>query len=505
MGLTHYEILGVSPTATTNEINKAYRKISKNYHPDAAEGANNAAIFREATIARDILIDKEQRRSYDERQARGEVDDSSGAEYDSYAPNAGNSRSEQSTYSAKPKKVRSGRLLAIALGSAIVGLLLRLFGNTVGLSFLTSIGNTITSFFFYFLIAYWFVPRQKAEHAFNWAASKCAILHVTMASKRAESSSKVGTEETESTEEAAVKIFSSSSKKRLIPVVLLAALVAAGITIYAVTKLGNRAIVSTSTTTTTSIALAAIVNPSLNISPSPVYWSSNPCSVASSSCINPCFFGTPLRIAALNSMNCTTYVQRAVNNARQTLGLSDINRPSNWYDLSPEEQLFVLVNIDRLSYGYPPYVGLNANLSQQARLAAERRILDFQSVPGFRKIPMRPVGLSIADPLNAFAIDFDFMYADGAKGGPNSAANEFCKTGLESSCWYGRDMILGSDPKEPGSGVGTGCTNCEVGAARVIVKGKAVWTVVIAKPNSTTPTATFLWANEVQYFVYGPP
>ena len=30
-----YEVLGISPTATDEEVKKAYRKLSRMYHPDA--------------------------------------------------------------------------------------------------------------------------------------------------------------------------------------------------------------------------------------------------------------------------------------------------------------------------------------------------------------------------------------------------------------------------------------------------------------------------------------
>ena len=38
-----YQVLGVSPTATDDEVKKAYRKLCKIYHPDANVGKPDAA------------------------------------------------------------------------------------------------------------------------------------------------------------------------------------------------------------------------------------------------------------------------------------------------------------------------------------------------------------------------------------------------------------------------------------------------------------------------------
>lgn len=63
----YYEVLGVSRTATDEEIKKAYRQLAKKYHPDANPGDKNAeAKFKEASEAYAILSDPEKRRQYDQ-------------------------------------------------------------------------------------------------------------------------------------------------------------------------------------------------------------------------------------------------------------------------------------------------------------------------------------------------------------------------------------------------------------------------------------------------------
>jgi DnaJ-class molecular chaperone len=83
---TPYEVLGVKPTATADEIRKAYRKLAKELHPDLNPGKPAAeARFKAVAAANDLLSDPEKRARYD----RGEIDES-GAERPrySYRPHA---------------------------------------------------------------------------------------------------------------------------------------------------------------------------------------------------------------------------------------------------------------------------------------------------------------------------------------------------------------------------------------------------------------------------------
>lgn len=71
-----YAALGLTKTATSNEIKKAYRKIARTSHPDLnPEDPAAEARFKDAGRAYDLLKDPEQRRRFD----AGEIDDS-GAE-----------------------------------------------------------------------------------------------------------------------------------------------------------------------------------------------------------------------------------------------------------------------------------------------------------------------------------------------------------------------------------------------------------------------------------------
>src|SRR6266436_6043329 len=60
-----YAILGVSKTATADEIKKTYRKLAMQYHPDRNPGPEGEDKFKEIGEAYSVLSDKEKRAEYD--------------------------------------------------------------------------------------------------------------------------------------------------------------------------------------------------------------------------------------------------------------------------------------------------------------------------------------------------------------------------------------------------------------------------------------------------------
>src|SRR5262249_60676104 len=63
----YYAVLGVESSASDKELSRAFKKLAKQYHPDANQGNKEAEErFKDISAAYDVLGDKEKRAEYDE-------------------------------------------------------------------------------------------------------------------------------------------------------------------------------------------------------------------------------------------------------------------------------------------------------------------------------------------------------------------------------------------------------------------------------------------------------
>ena len=253
-------------------------------------------------------------------------------------------------------------------------------------------------------------------------------------------------------------------------------------------------------------------NPAFNLAPTPNFLSSGACHASSSAtpCSNPCvrmtgprqsqriafpsFSGTP---------SCTQFVLRALNVARASEDLPAIVLPTNWYRLKPQEQLFVIVDLERTARGLPPYLGLNRRLHAEAQSSAVN-LSDPTFAKGFAAgldaEGVRGMGGTMSTGYSTLEADYIWMYEDGWGGSSSLTPNVACTGAGALGCWGHRDQLLGYDGTY-NFGVGLHCSTCEMGTGFAVVDGTGSFTSLIELPAGSPPPMYFTWAKNVAPFL----
>src|SRR5207342_88256 len=94
MAKDYYATLGISKTASPEEIQKAYRKLARKYHPDMnPDDATAKKKFQEVQSAFEVLSDADKRKRYDQF----------GSDFDSMGARGGDPRGWRYTPGAGPQ------------------------------------------------------------------------------------------------------------------------------------------------------------------------------------------------------------------------------------------------------------------------------------------------------------------------------------------------------------------------------------------------------------------
>ncbi|MHB1973749.1 MAG: hypothetical protein ACYCR4_05605 [Acidimicrobiales bacterium] len=259
-------------------------------------------------------------------------------------------------------------------------------------------------------------------------------------------------------------------------------------------------------------------NPSYNIATPPLALGTGSCTGEEvggvvGGCASPCYPSVRIQpngdwlFPLADTRACTELALAAINAAQAAEHLPPVVLPANYYSLDVSEQLFVLANLERVTRGIPPLVGLVPYLDDVATLGAradEDPFLahldynahygDWQSGPIVMANHLEG-GTSIWDggdstPASAM---FGWMYDDGWGGSVKATTNFDCTSAHASGCWGHRDAILGA-------GLGPGCTTCVAGAGYASGVPPTSWTTsyaMIFVDPVNSPKMSFTWNANV--------
>ncbi len=189
-----------------------------------------------------------------------------------------------------------------------------------------------------------------------------------------------------------------------------------------------------------------------------------------------------------DSAGCTQALLAEIDYGLATEGLAPMTLPSNWASLSVPEQIFVVVDLERVARGLQPFLGLNFAWDVDAQVGAFDNT-DPPAPTGNPWIATEWAG-GAGDFHSALEADFVWMYDDGV-GSPNIDCGSVGATG----CWIHRNNILSE-----GS-----CTTCIVGAGFSVVDGVSSMAAVFVEPTNPGALLAFTWAGDVVPFLGRPP
>ncbi|HTX63777.1 MAG TPA: hypothetical protein VMD28_09060 [Acidimicrobiales bacterium] len=187
-----------------------------------------------------------------------------------------------------------------------------------------------------------------------------------------------------------------------------------------------------------AVPAASLSRPSENVPPLPAYTFEAGGNYSSTTSL-PCWtVGASAWIPELDSQ-CVAAEVAATDNARGDEGLPPMSLPSDYASLTPEEQLFVLADIERVSRGEQPAVGLSPLLDTYAEAGADTGDDPQFSFSAIASSDWWGSNV-VSGALNALDANYTWMYEDGYGG-----YNVDCTSPTSVGCWGHRANVLTSD------------------------------------------------------------
>jgi len=190
---------------------------------------------------------------------------------------------------------------------------------------------------------------------------------------------------------------------------------------------------------------------------------------------------------------CSTAALAATDRAQHAEGLPSIVLPSNFSALSVPEQLMVLVDIERVSRGEAPVIGVSARANAFAQLAARRNTDPLLPTSGGVAGATDAWSANYAAGVNALDANYEWMYTDGWDG--QRTFNYACTGPRAPGCWGHRDNILANASRMP-------CylTSCSMVMGAGFVPngagdGYSSFTELFVQVSSVVPALYYTWSE----------
>jgi hypothetical protein len=195
-----------------------------------------------------------------------------------------------------------------------------------------------------------------------------------------------------------------------------------------------------------------------------------------------------------DSPGCLAAALAAINHAHALEGVRPMVLPSGFAKMSTPEQLFVVVDLERVDRGLPPFPGLTSALNRNAKFGAE----DAGDPPDAGRRYALDDSEWAGGSVNGLDADYGWMYNDGYNSG-----NLDCAHPDDAGCWGHRKGILDDFGTGPGLVMGAAVATSsdthsgDVGGTSMAVTLAATdtpphsYTVTWAQVAATLPAGTF--------------
>jgi hypothetical protein len=188
---------------------------------------------------------------------------------------------------------------------------------------------------------------------------------------------------------------------------------------------------------------------------------------------------------------CISESVAAIEHARRREGLPDpaLHLPRGYRSLTRAEQLFVVINLERVDRGLRPIAGMVPSLDHAATLAAVAGVDPSPAVAFLRGLGVHRYRSVFARDYGALAADYVWLYYDGFSSG--AMQNVFCAYPGAAGCWSHRAGIL--DPFD-----GLPLLLAGAGAAPGIY-GSTWMTAVLTGGYGAAPRFVYTWRQALAH------